>query len=208
MKFTSSTLSVSLLALAKMAIADSESFTLMSTTNVGSTGTLFLVDDDSGLVLTTGGSSPTETAVITDAGALEFSNGKYAVVDTDGSVSGGDSSAASTGFAIANGLLTYNGASDFYAVSAGGNYTLSAKDVDGSTSIKFSPRNKKTDDTADDFTPGKGTVKRSTRSFQTSSTTSGTATAAVNEQTGNAAATRAIAGAGAGVIAAIAGLLI
>lgn len=205
MKFNSS-LFVSLVTLAKMVVADSDNFSLMSTSNVGSKETIFLIDDKAGLVLTTGGNSLTETAVVTDAGNLKFSDGKYAVVKSDGSVTDGDSSAAASGFAIANGLLTYNGSSDFYAMANGGNYTLSTKESDGAVSFQFTPRNKKTDDTADDFTPGKGTVKKSTSTIPTT-TGAAVSSATISIQSENMAP-RAITGAGFGAFAAIAGFLL
>lgn len=102
MKF-STALSVALFALAKMVIADSEEFGLVSIRSGSDLQYLSVYSDNGTLKL--GSGSGSFEATITDDGKLKFDDDKYAVVNEDGSFKEGSESDAATGFSIKDGHL-------------------------------------------------------------------------------------------------------
>ena len=116
MKF-STALSVALFALAKMVIADSEEFGLVSIRSGSDLQYLSVYSDNGTLKL--GSGSGSFEATITDDGKLKFDDDKYAVVNEDGSFKEGSESDAATGFSIKDGHLNYKSSSGFYASRTG-----------------------------------------------------------------------------------------
>ncbi|KAG0653230.1 hypothetical protein C6P44_002230 [Monosporozyma unispora] len=170
---------------------------------------LVLQDTGNGLILSS--SSTSFSGTVTDAGKLKFTNGKYAVVGTDGSVTDGAEADATTGFGLASGRLTLNGNTGFYAIADGNDYKLSTKQSGDATSIVLSARTT-TGGTAADFSASGASKASSASAAPTaaaiSQITDGQiqATATVSQQTENGAA-KAVAGLGAGALAAAALLL-
>ncbi|CAL9728530.1 cell wall protein Cwp1p [Monosporozyma unispora] len=199
MKFTTA-LSLPLLALANIVVADSENFNLMVLQPNSDNSMSFLQDVNSVLNLTDG-YSPKASTVVTDAGALKFSSGKYAVVGSDGKISLGDSSVASTGFAIDGGRLTYKTHIDFFRVTnSDSSVIIYTNRVDGADGITFSPRNPKTDNTAHDFPSTNGTVSNNN--------SSSSSTVTISSNVLDNSAPRFTVGAGVSALAMVAGLLL
>ncbi|CAI4044678.1 Cwp1p SKDI_11G1190 [Saccharomyces kudriavzevii IFO 1802] len=235
MKFSTS-LSVALFALAKTAIADSEEFGLVSIRSGSDLQYLSVYSDDGTLKLGSGSSSSSSSssfgATITDDGKLKFDDGKYAVVDNDGSLKEGSESDAATGFSIKDGHLNYKSSDGFYAIKKDSSYIFSSKQSDDATGIAIRPTSK-TGSVVPDFAPsdspsGSSAAQSasSTESSRTSHTTlvssASSAVASVisqitdgqvqapntvYEQTENGAV-KAAAGMGAGALAAAAALLL
>lgn len=138
MKFATVSALVSLATLLQSVLADSESFGVLSSHSASNIHLLPFYDSGNGLFL---GAVSTSNDVlgftITDAGKLKFSNGKYAVVDSNGEMSEGDESNAATGWAIEKGIVTLNGSKLFYGVPTTdsaypSNYKVYVKDVPNS----------------------------------------------------------------------------
>lgn len=109
MKFTTS-FSIAVFALAKFIMADSQTFGLVSINSGTDLQYASVFVNDGKLVL----GHPTGSdlnGTITDAGLLKFSDGKYAVIESDGVMSEGSDTNASKGFEIKDGRLTYIGSS-------------------------------------------------------------------------------------------------
>ncbi|CAI4584519.1 CQS_1a_G0031530.mRNA.1.CDS.1 [Saccharomyces cerevisiae] len=149
MKF-STALSVALFALAKMVIADSEEFGLVSIRSGSDLQYLSVYSDNGTLKL--GSGSGSFEATITDDGKLKFDDDKYAVVNEDGSFKEGSESDAATGFSIKDGHLNYKSSSGFYAIKDGSSYIFSSKQSDDATGVAIRPTSK-SGSVAADFSP-------------------------------------------------------
>ncbi|KAG0665798.1 hypothetical protein C6P45_000338 [Maudiozyma exigua] len=125
--------SIALLALIQKVLADSQSFGVISIHSGSALQYASLYAKDGTLVL--GSYQDPFTMVVTDDSKLKFSDNKYAVVQTDGTIKEGSETDASTGFAISEGRLTYGGSSGFYGIEGQGAYTLSTKTADGATGV-------------------------------------------------------------------------
>ncbi|KAL3234854.1 hypothetical protein RNJ44_02642 [Nakaseomyces bracarensis] len=218
MKF-STAFSVALIALAKVVVADSQTFGLLSIHSGSSVHLLGAFADNGAIVFKSGSNSLSGT--VTDAGKLKFSDNTYAVVGSDGSVKEGSEADATTGFSLTGGRLAYKDSTGFYAVPSGTEYKLSTEDASGSTGIVVSARSA-TGSTVPDFTPSgssSGSSAGSSASAATSAAASHTAaaisqitdgqiqaTSTIHQQTANGAG-KVAAGMGAGAVAAIAMLL-
>lgn len=138
MKFTAVSTLVSLAVLLQTVLADSEPFGVLSSHSASNIHLLPFYDSGNGLFLgAVSSSSDVLGFTITDAGKLKFSNGKYAVVDSNGEMSEGDENNAATGWAIEKGLVTLNGNKLFYGVlttdsAYPSNYRVYVKDVPNS----------------------------------------------------------------------------
>lgn len=95
-----------------------------------------------------------QAANVTNCGFLQFKDGTYAYVDTNGYFKKGPRGDAIPGFKIANGSLKYNN-SDLFGVPAGNQYRVSSKpNGNGSTGILIRPLNVAHPDNAvPDYTP-------------------------------------------------------
>lgn len=94
------------------------------------------------------------SANVTDCGFLQFKDGSYAYVETDGSFKKGDRTSAMPGFIIKNGTLKYND-NDFFGVKDGDQYRVSSKSQ-SDDSISVSMRAVDLDNTSEtipDYTP-------------------------------------------------------
>ncbi|CAI4034669.1 hypothetical protein SMKI_11G1180 [Saccharomyces mikatae IFO 1815] len=149
MKF-STALSVALFALAKVIVADSEEFGLVSIRSGSDLQYLGVYSDNGTLKL--GSSSNSLDATITDDGKLKFNDDKYAVVNEDGSFKEGSESDAAIGFSIKDGHLNYKSSSGFYAIKKDSSYIFSSKQSDDATGIAIRPTSN-TGSVAPDFTP-------------------------------------------------------
>ncbi|CAI4583157.1 BCN_G0033220.mRNA.1.CDS.1 [Saccharomyces cerevisiae] len=149
MKF-STALSVALFALAKMVIANSEEFGLVSIRSGSDLQYLSVYSDNGTLKL--GSGSGSFEATITDDGKLKFDDDKYAVVNEDGSFKEGSESDAATGFSIKDGHLNYKSSSGFYAIKDGSSYIFSSKQSDDATGVAIRPTSK-SGSVAADFSP-------------------------------------------------------
>lgn len=178
MKFSTTTI-VALATLIQTVLADSRPISVVSAHSASNVHLLSIHDDGQGLLLAKG------TAVgitITDAGAVKFSNGKYAVVDKDGYLTDGDEKQATIGWTIEHGTFALNGNQVFYAVPTSDkyNYKISTKSVADSTYIHFIGA---TSDSNRDYTY---VPKGSNTSAPSNSTTpKTTATVQQNENIGN-----------------------
>ncbi|CAL9735875.1 cell wall protein Cwp1p [Monosporozyma servazzii] len=175
MQFTKITVAT-FIALSKLVSADSESFGLVSSHSASAAHLLSVLDKD-GLYLTSG--SDMFSAVVTDAGKLKFSNGKYAVIGDDGKWTEGSESDGAAGFAVSQGGVTYQGSRSFYAVPTGeaGKYEVSEKNADGAIGVSlmaFTP----TGSRAADFTPSEGADASAATTKAASTTTAAAATTA------------------------------
>lgn len=174
MQFTKITVAT-FIALSKLVSADSESFGLVSSHSASAAHLLSVLDKD-GLYLTSG--SDMFSAVVTDAGKLKFSNGKYAVIGDDGKWTEGSESDGAAGFAVAQGGVTYQGSRSFYAVPTGeaGKYEVSEKNADGAigvTLMAFTPSGSR----AADFTPSEDADASAATTKAASTTAAATTTA-------------------------------
>lgn len=166
MKF-STTFSIALLALAKLIVADSESFGLVVIRSGSPLQYAGVYSEDGKLYFGSNGNGL--SAVVTDAGKLKLSDDTYAVVSSDGSVVQGSESDATSGFSVSNGYLAYNGVDGFNAISSGSTYIVSTKSSgsndlgvavratssSGSTIPDFSPEDSSsTSTTSDHFITG------------------------------------------------------
>lgn len=135
MQFTSISF-ITLASLLTSVLADSEPFGVLSSHSASHVHLLPIFDAGNGLLL---GSSQTTSSVdvgftITDAGKVKLSNGKWIVLGSDGYLNDGDNeNDAITGWAIQDGLVTFNGNKEFYAVPTANplDYKISTKNVDG-----------------------------------------------------------------------------
>lgn len=136
MKFTTTTI-VALATLFQTVFADSRQLSVVSAHSASAVHLLPLHDAGEGLLLGKGDGSVGLT--ITDKGTVKFSNGKYAVVDSDGYLVDGDEDKAVTGWTIKEGTLYLNDNAVFYAVptSDATNYKVSTENVADSTYIHF-----------------------------------------------------------------------
>ncbi|SCV00297.1 LAMI_0G04126g1_1 [Lachancea mirantina] len=126
MKFTTAFTPV-LLALAQTIVADSESFYPLVIHSGSSLQYATAYVDNGKLYLGNPGSSNSLTFTVTDAGKLKISDGKYAVVSSDGSITEGSQDDGSTGFSLSDGHLEYNNAQSFVAVPSGSAYVFSTQ---------------------------------------------------------------------------------
>ncbi|AJP39943.1 AHL_G0032680.mRNA.1.CDS.1 [Saccharomyces cerevisiae] len=185
MKF-STTLSVALFTLAKMVIADSEEFGLVSIRSGSDLQYLGVYSDNGTLKL--GSSSGSFEATITDDGKLKFNDDKYAVVNEDGSFKEGSESDAATGFSIKDGHLNYKSSSGFYAIKDNSSYIFSSKQSDDATGIAIRPTGK-TGSVVADFSPSDSNSSSSSSASASSSTESAkTSSAAAVSSASSAAA--------------------
>lgn len=153
MKFTSA-FSIALLSLAKLALADSETFGLL-TIKSGSNlqyASVFLQDGKLHF-----GSETTLSGVITDDGKLKFADGTFAIINKDSTISVGDESQGSAGFSIESGYLAHEGTNGFYALQDGSSYLVTVESGNGATGVGISARSTNGDvvpdfPTADDNT--------------------------------------------------------
>ncbi|KAL3234855.1 hypothetical protein RNJ44_02643 [Nakaseomyces bracarensis] len=216
MKF-STAFSVALIALAKVVVADSQTFGLLSIHSGSSVHMLGAFSDNGEIVFKSGSNSLSGT--VTDAGKLKFSDNTYAVVGSDGTVKEGSEADATTGFSLTGGRLAFKDNTGFYAVPSGSEYKLSTDNVSGSTGIVVSARSA-SGSTVPDFTPaGSSGASSGASSATTSAAASHTAaaisqitdgqiqaTSTIHQQTANGAGKVAV-GMGAGAVAAVAMLL-
>ncbi|CAD6633114.1 XXYS1_4_G0006630.mRNA.1.CDS.1 [Saccharomyces cerevisiae] len=168
MKF-STALSVALFALAKMVIADSEEFGLVSIRSGSDLQYLSVYSDNGTLKL--GSGSGSFEATITDDGKLKFDDDKYAVVNEDGSFKEGSESDAATGFSIKDGHLNYKSSSGFYAIKDGSSYIFSSKQSDDATGIAIRPTSK-SGSVATDFSPSDSSSSSSASASSASASSS------------------------------------
>ncbi|AJS53409.1 Cwp1p [Saccharomyces cerevisiae YJM1450] len=168
MKF-STALSVALFALAKMVIADSEEFGLVSIRSGSDLQYLSVYSDNGTLKL--GSGSGSFEATITDDGKLKFDDDKYAVVNEDGSFKEGSESDAATGFSIKDGHLNYKSSSGFYAIKDGSSYIFSSKQSDDATGVAIRPTSK-SGSVAADFSPSDSSSSSSASASSASASSS------------------------------------
>ncbi|AJS49516.1 Cwp1p [Saccharomyces cerevisiae YJM1400] len=168
MKF-STALSVALFALAKMVIADSEEFGLVSIRSGSDLQYLSVYSDNGTLKL--GSGSGSFEATITDDGKLKFDDDKYAVVNEDGSFKEGSESDAATGFSIKDGHLNYKSSSGFYAIKDGSSYIFSSKQSDDATGVAIRPTIK-SGSVAADFSPSDSSSSSSASASSASASSS------------------------------------
>lgn len=168
MKF-STALSVALFALAKMVIADSEEFGLVSVRSGSDLQYLSVYSDNGTLKL--GSGSGSFEATITDDGKLKFDDDKYAVVNEDGSFKEGSESDAATGFSIKDGHLNYKSSSGFYAIKDGSSYIFSSKQSDDATGVAIRPTSK-SGSVAADFSPSDSSSSSSASASSASASSS------------------------------------
>lgn len=154
----SSLLSLATLAsLASFALADSESFGLITIRS----GSQFQYQSvsDSGKDFTIGGSGDSIGGVITDDGLFKLGDGSYVVVNEDGTLSKG--SKGSSPFSISDGYLAYQGSSGFsvdpssytlYFGSKGTGIGLRATLSSGSEAADFTPSGSSNDSSSNDTT--------------------------------------------------------
>ena len=218
MQFTTA-FSVALIAMAKLALADSQAFGLLAIHSGSPVQNTPVNSENGALVLKSGGSF---AGTVTDAGKLKFSDNTYAVVNSDGSIKTGSESEGTSGFALSGSHLTYKGNSGFFAIPSGSEYKFSTAQGTGAIDIVISPRSTKDGSVVADFTPA-GSASSAASSAKPSSAAASSAaptkaaisqigdgqiqaTSTIHQQTTNGAA-KAAAGMGAGAIAAIAVLL-
>ena len=168
MKF-STALSVALFALAKMVIANSEEFGLVSIRSGSDLQYLSVYSDNGTLKL--GSGSGSFEATITDDGKLKFDDDKYAVVNEDGSFKEGSESDAATGFSIKDGHLNYKSSSGFYAIKDGSSYIFSSKQSDDATGVAIRPTSK-SGSVAADFSPSDSSSSSSASASSASASSS------------------------------------
>ncbi len=173
MQFTKTAVAA-FIALINLVAADSEEFGLLSIHSASGAHMLVLQDTGNGLILSS--SSTSFSGTVTDAGKLKFTNGKYAVVGTDGSVTDGAEADATTGFGLASGRLTLNGNTGFYAIADGNDYKLSTKQSGDATSIVLSARTT-TGGTAADFSASGAKAAASSAAAPAAATTAAPAAA-------------------------------
>lgn len=187
MKFTSA-FTVTLLALAKLIVADSESFGLVSIRSGSNLqyASVYVNNDK----LYVGSSSDALSAVVTDAGKLKFNgnDSTFAVVNSDGTISEGSEADATDKFSIKDGHLVYNNVDGFYAIPDGSSYIFSTQSGDNSVGIAIRAT-ASSGQTVPDFSPsGSDSSSSSEASSSTSSeVSSGTTTVAPTETTSEAA---------------------
>ncbi|KAK5780079.1 Cwp1p PWA37_001542 [Arxiozyma heterogenica] len=188
-----STFACALLAFANVVFADSPKFGIVSIHSASPAHLLSLYDKN-GLVLS--GGLDALSSVITDDGKLKFSNGKYAVIGSDGRWTEGTEAEGSTGFAISDSELTYKGSSNFYAIptSTAGSFYVSQTGASDAISIALSAWTPNGSH-APDYTPTGGdsnSVSASTSaSVSAASTTKATAAAVSQIGDGQVQATTA-----------------
>ncbi|EJS42970.1 cwp1p [Saccharomyces arboricola H-6] len=191
MKF-STALSVALFALAKMVVADSEEFGLISIRS-GSDLQYLSVYSDSG-ALKLGSGSNSFAATVTDDGKLKFDDGTYAVVNDDGSFKEGSENDAATGFSIKDGNLNYKSSSGFYAVKDDSSYIFSSKQSDNATGVAIRATSK-TGSVVPDFSPdgvaSSSSASSSSATKSTSSTESTKASTTISASSVSSAASSA-----------------
>lgn len=136
MKFAT-ILSAGLLSFAKLIAADSEEFYLLTIRSGSVLQYASVVNEDGTLYF---GSGTTLQGVITDAGLLKTVNDTFISVETDGSLSVGDESSATSGFSIVNGYLSYDGSDGFYGVPQGSEYLVSVVSSDSALGVGISAR--------------------------------------------------------------------
>ncbi|CCF57972.1 hypothetical protein KAFR_0D03240 [Kazachstania africana CBS 2517] len=224
MKFTSN-IAFALFVLAKLIVADSETFGLITIRSGSALQYAGVTSVDGTLNL---GGSNGLSGTVTDAGKLKLSDDTYAVVQADGTIKEGSESDGTTGFSVTGGRLAYNGSTGFYGVASGSSYILSTSDTSG---LGIVLRAQTTSGLAADFTPsGSSSDSSSSADAAASSSVASTVstaaaaastvaavsqitdgqiqatTATIAQQSTNGAA-KAAAGLGAGAIAAAALLL-
>lgn len=177
----STALSVALLALAKMVVADSEEFGLLSIRSGSDLQYLSVYSDNGTLKL--GSGSNFISATVTDDGKLKFDDGKYAVVNDDGSFKEGSESDAATGFSVKDTNLSYKASFGFYAIKEDSSYIFSSKQSGDATGIVIRATGK-TGSAIPDFPPSNSTSSTSASTSATtyiSTSTSASASASVSE---------------------------
>ena len=178
MKF-STTVSIALLALAKLIVADSESFGLVVIRSGSPLQYAGVYSEDGKLYFGSNGNGL--SAVVTGAGKLKLSDNTYAVVSSDGSVVQGSESDATSGFSVSNGYLAYNGVDGFNAISSGSTYIVSTKSS-GSNDLGVAIRaTSSSGSTIPDFSPedSSSTSASASASASTSASASASATTTV-----------------------------
>lgn len=189
MKF-STTFSVALLALAKLIVADSEQFGLITIRSGSSLQYASVYLDDNKLYLGSGGDSLGGT--VTDAGKLKLTDGKYAVVNSDGSIGEGSEDEGTGNFSIKDGYLAYDDKNGFNAISQDSKYLLSVSSAEGSTGVALKAIGSGSQ-SVPDFTPSGSsdtttTTLSSSSASAASSTSIETASSAQSAQTSTEAA--------------------
>lgn len=168
MKF-STAFSVTLLALAKLIVADSEQFGLVSIRSGSNLqyASVYYQDDK----LYVGSGSDSLGGTVTDAGKLKLTDDKFAVVNSDGSIGEGSEDDGTAKFSIKNGHLAYNNIDGFYAIPTDSKYVLSVTRSDDSTGIALKAMGSGGQSVAD-FTPsGDDDTTTTTLSSETSTST-------------------------------------
>ncbi|QEU61967.1 Cwp1 [Kluyveromyces lactis] len=121
----STVFSVALLSLAKLIVADSEQFGLVTIRSGSALQYAGVYNKDGALYF---GSGDSLSGVITDDGKLKFTDNTYAVVGDDGYLTASsDESTASTGFSIKSGYLAYADKNGFYGVLEDSSYKVATK---------------------------------------------------------------------------------
>lgn len=121
----STAFSVALLSFAKLIVADSEQFGLVTIRSGSALQYAGVYSKDGALYF---GSGDSLSGVITDDGKLKFTDNTYAVVGDDGYLTASsDESTASTGFSIKSGYLAYADKNGFYGVLEDSSYKVATK---------------------------------------------------------------------------------
>lgn len=192
MQFSNTLAALALTSLAQYVVADSESFGLLVIRSGSKYQYSSITNKDD--KFTVGGDTTSYIeGVITDSGDFKLTDGKYAKVNSDGTISVADE--GSSPFSIKNGYFAYEGSQAFSVDSSSGLLAGSAGD---SIALRATL---KSGSVASDFTPSGSSDSSSSKSNSSNTSTS---TATVITQTANGAAGIASAGVGAGLAAAAA----
>lgn len=191
MQFSNTLAALALASLAQYVVADSESIGLLVIRSGSQYQYSSITNKDD--KFTVGGDTTSYIeGVITDSGDFKLTDGKYAKVNSDGTISVADE--GSSPFSIKNGYFAYQ---DSQAFSVGDSNALLAGSGGSQIALRATL---KSGSAASDFTPS-GSSSSSSSSNSSNTTTS---SATVITQSENGAAGFASAGVGAGLAAAAA----
>lgn len=178
----SSVLFFTLAGLSKVAIADSDAFSI---------GDIYYDSDLRGHTLTNANgvlsfSSGGSILVgrVTDAGKLKFNDGTFAVAQDDGTFITGSESEGSSGFTVSSQHLLYNGNINYYGVSTNGTYLLSTESSENAVEVELDAISL-TSTTVADY-PSNSTTSTSSYSNSTSSNTTTSAGSSTTNTTNSA----------------------
>ncbi|KAL6947173.1 hypothetical protein ACO0QE_002046 [Hanseniaspora vineae] len=182
MKYTTVALT-SLIALTKFALADSQSFGLVSIRS-GSSLQYSSVFPSDGVLVVGSNSGSSTSAVVTDEGYLQYDDGSYVGLSSEGQyTSTTDKSQAVTGWSIEDGELKFDGEQSFTAVSTSGTYELynhsTSSEALGIAIVPFT----KTGGRASDFAPSDSSASTSASTSASASEQSSTTVSSTAEET-------------------------